>query len=106
MNSEIQAYIDSKFAELKRSTSFALMFDVYNFEKHLQLLNGVDIGLGRDKGSRIGKASDEKLAFYGATPIVRPSALTLPSGGATQDAQARTAITDINTRLQSLGLFT
>jgi hypothetical protein len=106
MNEQVKAYIDMKFEEMKRSANFAMKFDVYNFEKHLQLLNGVDIGLGRDKGSRIGKAPDEKLGFYGAAPVVRPSSLTLPSGGVTQDAQSRNAISDINNRLQSLGLIT
>lgn len=46
-----------------------------------------------------------KTAFFGSnTPISKQSAITAPSGGATQDAEARTAIGIIITRLQTLGL--
>lgn len=77
----------------------------HTFQRHLVLLNGTDIILGGVTGTRIGTQSIEKLGFYGATPVVRPSAVTTPSGGGTVDSQARTAINDTLTRLQALGLF-
>lgn len=75
------------------------------FKKHIVLQNGVDfIGSG-DKGNRLGTSASEKWSFFGATPIVRPSAITPPSGGGTQDSQARTAINSLITTLQTLGLI-
>lgn len=46
-----------------------------------------------------------KIAFFGGgTPKSQQAAITPPSGGATVDSQARTAIADIITKLQTLGL--
>lgn len=46
-------------------------------------------------GLKIGNATTEKLGFYGTTTIVQPSTIANPSGGITQDAEARAAITSI-----------
>lgn len=47
----------------------------------------------------------DKIAFFGGgTPKTQQTAITPPSGGATVDSQARTAINDIITKLQTLGL--
>lgn len=44
-------------------------------------------------------------AFFGSTTLVnKQSAISPPSGGATVDSQARTAISTIITTLQNLGL--
>lgn len=46
-----------------------------------------------------------KTAFFGSnTPASKQAAITTPSGGATVDSQARSAISSIITTLQSLGL--
>jgi hypothetical protein len=46
-----------------------------------------------------------KTAFFGSlTPIAKQSAISTPSGGATVDSQARTAINSLISTLQSLGL--
>lgn len=46
-----------------------------------------------------------KTAFFGSnTPVAKQAAISTPSGGATVDAQARTAINTIITTLSSLGL--
>lgn len=47
------------------------------------LTNGVDFALGTSTGTKIGTASTQKLGFFNATPIVRPS-------GASQAAIATT----------------
>lgn len=45
-----------------------------------------------------------KVGFYNKTPIAQQGAITSPSGGATIDGQARTAIDAIRTALTNLGL--
>lgn len=45
-----------------------------------------------------------QVGFFGANPVKKQAAITAPSGGATVDSQARTAISTIITTLQTLGL--
>lgn len=56
-------------------------------------------------GVKIGTATNQLLGFYGATPVDQPATISDPSGGAIQDAEARTAINTIIDRLQELGLI-
>jgi hypothetical protein len=60
--------------------------------------------LGTTTGTKIGTATSQKLGFYNATPVDQPATVADPSGGATVDAEARTAINSIIDRLQELGL--
>ena len=69
----------------------------------LYLKDGSTMFAGSITGSKIG-ATGEKIGFLGHTPVVRQSAITAPTGGATIDSQARTAIGTIITVLQSFGL--
>lgn len=78
--------------------------DRYVFEKKIQLLDGRNVQLGNTTGTKIGTTTTEKLGFFGKTPIIQVSAISAPSGGATQDAEARTAINSIRTALTNLGL--
>lgn len=68
-----------------------------------QILDGNDIVLGQTLGTRIGTSSTQKLGFYGATPVVRQGSIADPTGGVTQDAEARTAINSILDVLDNLG---
>lgn len=77
--------------------------DRYAFQKHIQIFDGMNIQLGRGTGTKIGLSASEKLGFFGHAPVAQQAAITAPSGGATIDAPARTAINDIRTTLQSLG---
>lgn len=45
------------------------------------------------------------LGFYGTAPIAQPGGVADPAGGATVDAEARTAVTAVITRLENLGLI-
>jgi len=45
-----------------------------------------------------------QVGFYGATPVVQGTHVADPAGGATVDAEARTAINAISLVLSNLGL--
>jgi len=47
-----------------------------------------------------------QMGFFGATLSAQPAAVGDASGGATVDAEARTAINDLLARLRTLGLVT
>lgn len=48
---------------------------------------------------------DNKIGFFAATPVAQQTFVADPSGGATQDAEARTAIAAIIDKLINLGLM-
>ena len=76
----------------------------YRFSKSIQMQDGRNIDLNTGTGSKIGTATGQKIGFFNATPVVQQAAITAPTGGATIDTQARTAINTIITTLQTLGL--
>jgi len=67
--------------------------------------NGVDLVFGTGAGTNLGKAANQKSAFHGATPVVQASHISDPSGGTTQDAEARTAINAILVALENKGIL-
>lgn len=67
--------------------------------------NAHDLVFNDEAGTKIGTSSSQKLAFYGASPVDRPAAVTDPTGGILIDAEARTAIIAVIDRLQELGLI-
>ncbi len=79
--------------------------DRFTFEKLIQILDGRNIQTGRTTGTKIGTAIDQLLSFYGVTPVNQPATISDPSGGGTQDSEARTAINALIDRLQELGLI-
>lgn len=84
---------------------------------------GFSIVLGTATGTKIGTSAAQKLGFWGATPVVRPSALTVSgaavagTAGATYTAaeqtlinatatltnSLRTRMNELETKLQSIG---
>ena len=98
MNEEqLRLLIRDELAELIKS-------DRYTFHKNVQFLDGRNIQLGTTTGTKIGTDTTQKLGFFNKTPIVQVIAISAPSGGLTQDAEARTAINSIRTALTNLGL--
>lgn len=61
--------------------------------------------LGTTTGTKFGTATTQKLGFYNATPIAQGASIADPAGGATVDAEARTAIIALISRLEALGLI-
>jgi len=70
----------------------------------LRLADQVDIIFDTSTGTEIGSATNQKFAFWGTTPIVQPTHISDPSGGATVDSQARTAINAILAQMATTGL--
>ncbi len=81
-------------AEVARFTSAGLTF-----------VDAVNIAVNATTGTKIGTATTQKLSFFNATPVVQRTVVADPAGGATIDAEARTAIIAVITRLEELGLF-
>lgn len=55
-------------------------------------------------GAQVGKAATEKVGFYGATPIVRPS-VTWPNTGTATTTLNETKVNRIMAALVNLGLI-
>jgi len=72
---------------------------------NLTMGDSFNIPVGTTTGTKIGTATSQKLAFYGVTPVDQPATIADPTGGATVDAEARTAINSLIDRLQELGLI-
>ena len=66
------------------------------------LYDGVNISVGTSSGTKIGTATNQKLGFYNATPVVQPSATP---ANATDLATALTLVNDLKSKLVTLGLI-
>lgn len=96
--------LEEKVRILEEKINMLEKSDRYTIHKTTQFLDGRNIQLGLTTGTKLGTDASQKLGFFGVTPVVQQSAITAPAGGATQDAEARTAINTIRTVLQNLGL--
>ena len=90
---------------IRDELSFFLKRDKYIFDKHIQILNGRNIQLSTDVGTKIGTDNTQKLGFYGNMPVSQQGAITDPTGGLTVDSPARSAIASILTALRNLGII-
>lgn len=79
--------------------------DRFMFKKNIQIFDARNIQTGRENGTIIATETDQKLGFYGTTPVDQPATVTDPSGGAVIDSEARTAVKNLIDRLQELGLI-
>ena len=87
--------------------SWLIKIDRLVIPKSLQILDARNIQVGRGTGCKIATATDQKLGFFGTTPVDQPATVSDPSGAgdAGVDTPARTAINAIIDRLQELGLI-
>jgi len=92
---------------IREELSNLILTDRYAFDKNIQILDKYNIQLGRTTGTKIGTATDQKLAFFGTTPAVQQATIADPSGGgdAGVDSSARGAINEIIDVLQAFGLI-
>lgn len=71
----------------------------------ISVTDNLPINFGTTSGTQLGTTSSQKIAFWGSTPIVRPSGVAVPTGGATIDSECRASLTDLITKLQAIGLI-
>lgn len=88
---------------VREELSYFMASDRFIFIKLLQILDGRNIQVGLGTGTKFGTATNQKIGFLNATPVIRQAAITAPSGGATVDAEARTAINSLRTVLSTFG---
>ena len=67
--------------------------------------DAVNMVFNTTTGTKIGTATSQKIGFYNATPIVQGASVADASGGAVQDAEARTAINALISRIEATGLI-
>ena len=92
---QIEQIIDERLQNI-------LKIDRYVFDKHIQVLDGRNIQVGRTTGTKIateGGTTGQKLGFWNTTPKVQPAKINDSAG---DDATAVNAILDL---LESLGLM-
>lgn len=79
--------------------------DRFVFYKTIQILDGRNIIVGTATGTMFGTETTQKIGFLGKTPVVRQATISDPTGGTTQDAEARAAINTLIDRLQAFGFI-
>lgn len=93
---------------IREELSAIIRNNKFTFDRPIQILDGNDITLAQNFGTRIGTSADQKLGFFGATPIPKTAqgVLIQRTGGAVQDAEARAGVADINYFLAQYGFHT
>lgn len=78
------------------------------------IADGVDYAVGTSTGTKLGTATNQKLALWGQTPTARPAALTAANAGTVNSGDAatdavienlRTRLGELETRLQAFGFL-
>jgi hypothetical protein len=77
----------------------------YTFQRPIQILDGNDITLGSEHGTRIGTATGQKLGFYGVTPVIQQTAPSEPTGGSVIDVQCRSIMNAVIAELITIGIW-
>ncbi len=72
---------------------------------HLTIADAVDIAVNTGTGTKIGTATNQKLGFFNATPVVQQTGVADATGGVVVDIEARAALNAVITSLEALGLL-
>lgn len=78
---------------IKDELSNIFKLDRIVLDKKVQILDARNVQLGRTTGTKFGTAADQKLAFYGITPLAQQTGVAVSAAG-------------IHAALVSLGLIT
>lgn len=71
----------------------------------LLIADAGNVSVGTTTGTKFATATTQKMGWWNATPVVQPTAVADASGGATTDAEARTALNELLARLRTVGLI-
>ena len=97
--------LNQRVEKLEGLLSQLIFSDRYIFHKTIAILNGRNIQLSKDVGTKIGTETTQKLGLYNTTPTAQQSHIADPAGQATDlDVEARTAINSILVALETLGI--
>lgn len=99
------AQLHDEVTRLKQIINSIVLPNRYLFVRDIELFNGKNIKVGTGTGTTFGQTG-AKIGFLGKSAVVMQPNIPNPSGGATVDSQARSAITSIITTLQQFGLST
>ena len=100
--------LSAELGILKQTINKGRFSNLFVYDTPVKFRFGIDIGntnisTGTNPGSSFGIAGD-KISFLGATPISKQNTINKPSGGATTDSQARTAINSLIDLIKNYGL--
>lgn len=74
MASRLPLEMEERIRDIFREEfSSFLKSDRFIMQTTLQMLDGRNMQFGRSNGTKIGTGTDQKLAFYGKTPVVQQS---------------------------------
>lgn len=97
--------LEQRIEELEGKIEAMEKSDRFLIYKLMQIMDGRDIQLGRTTGTSIGTDTDQKVGFYGVTPVVQTAKISDPSGQtADLDNEARAKITAIIDALEAIGI--
>ena len=98
------AQLNERIKRLENIIGSLVYSDRLVLSKDMQFMDGRNIQAATATGTKIGTATNQKLSVFGVTPVIQAGAITSPSGGGTQDSQARTAIDAIRVALLNFGI--
>jgi hypothetical protein len=114
---QLAFYIDSTTNHFSMIDSNGTVTDLtdQSFSADFSFAEGVDMTFGTSNGTMIGTASQQKLSFFGVTPVVKGTALTAANAtalDATYDSSEQTTVSnmrvrinEIESRLQDIGII-
>ena len=88
------AQLEARIAHLENLLAGLVFSDRYVFQRDIQLLDGRSIQTATGTGTKIGTSSTQKLGFWGATPVVKPTTTGITAGFT---AGGGTTVTDSST---------
>lgn len=95
---------------IKEELAQFMLMDRFHLQKLIQIADGRNIQVGRTTGTKIGTDTDQKLGFFGTTPVDKPATVNDPTdaGGTYNQTQIQSIVDrvkDIIDRLQEIGLI-